>query len=220
MFLFLLVVILTVCRACHGGRPLGIDIVTHRENLRFVRGEQTQESECSQMEIVLRSFSIDMEAHFLREWRVARETLAIRTIRNYMEDWEDAAIAVQRRAGRFRLQEKYMGVVIHDKEDGDGDEGYDEVRRICAIVWDRDSRRYKVNTELLRSANVADDVEDMSLNQPYNINSELHRCMKAAKLVPEGANQTSYKLLDRIAAVPAAVPVAVPPPVAAAGAGQ
>ena len=77
-----------------------------------------------------------------------------------MEDWEEAAIGVQHRAGRFRLQEKYLGVAIHDKEDGN--EGYAEVRRICAIVWDRGSRRYKVNTELLWSADAADKIEDMS----------------------------------------------------------
>ena len=125
---------------------------------------------------------------------MARDTLATRSICNYMEDWEEAAIGVQRRPGRFRLQEKYMGVVIHDKEDGE--ESYDEVRRICAIVWDRDSRHYKVNTELLWSADASDEIEDMSSNQPYNINSELHICIKAAELVPEGASQTSYQLLD------------------------
>ena len=106
--------------------------MTHRENLKFIQAEDSQDCECSQVELVLRSFSIDTEAHFLQQWRVARDTIAVKTVRNYMEDWEEAAIAVQRRAGRFRLQEKYLGLVMHDKEDGA--EGYDEVRRICAIV--------------------------------------------------------------------------------------
>ena len=66
----------------------------------------------------------------------------------YMGDWEEVAIGVQHRAERFRLQEKCLGVVIHDKEDGD--EPYDEVRKICAIVWDRGTRMFKANTQLLR----------------------------------------------------------------------
>lgn len=140
---------------------------------------------------------------------MARETLAIKIIRNCMEGWEEAAIGVQRRAGRFPLQEKYLGGIIHDKEDGD--EGYDEVRRICAIVWDRDLYHYKANTELLWSVDAADKIENMPSNQPYNINVELHACMKAAKLIPEGASQTSYK---RIVVIP--VPLAVGAPAVAA----
>ena len=54
-------------------------------------------------------------------------------------------------------------MVIHDKEDDD--EGYDEVCRICVMVWDRDSRRYKVNTVPLWSADASDEIEDMSSNQ-------------------------------------------------------
>ena len=78
MFLSLLVLVLIMCCACHGSRPLGIKTVTHRENLKFTQAEDMQDSERSRIEIVLRSFTIDMEAHFLREWRVARETLAIK----------------------------------------------------------------------------------------------------------------------------------------------
>ena len=94
---------------------------------------------------------------------------------------------------KFKLQDKYNGIVIHDKEDGD--EPYDEVRKICAIVWDRGTRMFKANTELLRSSNPADVMRDVSSNQPYNINSTLHDIIKAAKLVPEGAAQTSIKLV-------------------------
>lgn len=46
--------------SCHGGRPLGIEISTHRENLKLTQVEDTQDSKCSQIEIVLRSFTIDM----------------------------------------------------------------------------------------------------------------------------------------------------------------
>ena len=81
-----------------------------------------------------------------------------------------------------------------------------------------------MNTELLRSADASDEIEDMSSNQPYNINIELHLCVTAAKLVPEGAAQTAFKLVDFIVAVPVPppvvaprVPVPVPAPVVAAG---
>ena len=176
-----------------GRGPLGIEIVTHRENLKFISGQQSLDDESSQIEIVLRSFSIGIEAHFMKQWLVKRTTLVTRVVNNFMEDWEAGAIAVMRRVGKFKLQDKYNGIVIHDKEDGD--EPYDEVRKICAIVWDRGTRMFKANTELLRSSNPADIMSDVSSNQPYNINSTLHDIIKAAKLVPEGAAQTSIKLV-------------------------
>ena len=81
MFLFLLVLVLIMRCSCRGDKPPGIEIVMHRKNPKFTHAEDTQDSECNQIEIVLRSFTIDMETHFLREWRVARETLAIKNDR-------------------------------------------------------------------------------------------------------------------------------------------
>ena len=57
-------------------------------------------------------------------------TLVTRVVNNFMEDWEAGAIAVMRRFGKFKLQDKYNGIVIHDKEDGE--EPYDEVRKTSA----------------------------------------------------------------------------------------
>ena len=175
-------------------RPLGIEIVTHRENLKFVAGEKDLDDDASRMEIVLRSFSVGMESHFMKQWLKKRVRLAKHVMKNYMEDWEAEAVATNQHIGKFKLANKYMGLILHDKEDGA--DAYDEVRRVCAIVWDRGSKTFKVNTELLRSADAADIYEDVSSNQPYNINEEMHTIIKAAKLIPEGAAQTSVVLVD------------------------
>ena len=87
-----------------------------------------------------------------------------------------------------------MGIVVHDKEDGDN--AYVEIRKICAIIWDCSSKAFKVNTELLWSANESDPIQDVESNQPYNINNELHVITKAMKLEPERAAQTTFKLID------------------------
>ena len=58
-----------------GHGPLGIEMVMHRENLKFIHGEQTMEDEQSRMKIVLRSFSIGIEAHFMKQWLQKRPTL-------------------------------------------------------------------------------------------------------------------------------------------------
>ena len=120
--------------------------------------------------------------------------MKVKEIKNYMEDWEVEAVKTNRRHHKFKLANKYMGIVLHDKEDGD--DRYDEIRKVCAIIWDRSSKAFKVNTELLRSTNEADPIQDVESNQPYNINTELHVIMKAAKLEPEGAAQTTFKLVD------------------------
>ena len=112
----------------------------------------------------------------------------------HMEDWEEEAVKTNRQHHKFKLANKYMGIVLHDKEDGD--DGYDEIRKVCAIIWDRSSKAFKVNTELLRSTNEADPIQDVESNQPYDINAELHVIVKAAKLEPEGAAQTTFKLVD------------------------
>ena len=143
---------------------------------------------------MLRSFSIGIESHFMAQWQKKSVTMKVKEIKNYMEDWEEEAVKTNRRHHKFKLANKYMGIVLHDKEDGD--DGYDEIRKVCAIIWDRSSKAFKVNTELLRSTNEADPIQDVESNQPYNINAELHVIMKAAKLEPEGAAQTTFKLVD------------------------
>ena len=50
-----------ILSARHAARPLGIEIVTHRENLKFVAGERDLHDEASRMEIVLHSFNVSME---------------------------------------------------------------------------------------------------------------------------------------------------------------
>ena len=87
-----------------------------------------------------------------------------------------------------------MGIVIHDKEDGK--DAYDEIWKICAITWDRSSKTFKVNTELLWSANESETLQDVESNQPYNTNAELQALMKAGQLEPEGAAQTTFKPID------------------------
>ena len=111
-----------------------------------------------------------------------------------MEDWEGEAVKPNRRHHKFKLANKYMGIIIHDKEDGD--DAYDEIRKICAIIWGRSSKVFELHTGLLRSANESDTIQDVKSNQPYNIDAELHVIMKAAKLEPEGAAQTTFKLVD------------------------
>ena len=76
------------CDCLHGKGTLGIDIVLHRENLKFVGGQQSQEDESSQVEIVLRSFSIGIESHFMAQWQKKSVTMKVKEIKNYMEDWE------------------------------------------------------------------------------------------------------------------------------------
>ena len=180
----------------HAAKPLEIEIVTHRGNSKFAAGERVLDDEASRIEIVLCSFSVGMESYFMKQWLKQRVGLAERVVKNYMEDWEAEAVATNQRVGKFKLANKYMGLILHDKEDGA--DAYDEVRRVCAIVWDRGSKTFKVNTELLRSADAADINEDVSSNQPYNINEKMHTTIKAAKLIPEGAEQTSVVLVDAL----------------------
>ena len=181
-----------------GGRgPLGLDIVQHRENLKFISNQESMDDESASIEIVLRSFAVGDEAHFVKEWLKRRETLVQRKVLNCIEGWEANAVKQQTRVNRFKLQHKYMGLVMHDKEDG-GSDTYDEIRRVCAIVWDRGSKSFKANTELLKSAEPSDVPLDVSTNQPYGINLALHACLAAAKLVPEGAAQVSVHLIQNI----------------------
>ena len=44
----------------HGKGPLSVDKVLHYENLKFVGRRHSQDDESSQVDIVLRSFSIDI----------------------------------------------------------------------------------------------------------------------------------------------------------------
>ena len=53
-------------RDCLRGKgSLAIDIVLHRENLKFIGGQQSQDDESSQVEIVLHLFLIGIESHFM-----------------------------------------------------------------------------------------------------------------------------------------------------------
>ena len=62
----------------HGRAPLGIEMVMHRENLKFIGSEQTMENEQSKIEIVLRSFSVGDEAYFMKQWLSKRVNLVTR----------------------------------------------------------------------------------------------------------------------------------------------
>ena len=84
------------------------------------------------MEVVLRSFSIDDEAHFLTQFKEMRIDMKLTPFNNFIEDWEAEAISRKHNViGQFKLSNKYMGLVLHDKEEDD----YDEVRRVIAVVW-------------------------------------------------------------------------------------
>ena len=130
----------------------------------------------------------------MKQWLKKRVGLAERVIKNYMEDWEAEAVATNRRVGKFKLANKYMGLILHDKEDGAN--AYDEVCHVCAIIWDCGLKTFKVNTELLHSADAADIYEDASSYQPYNINEEMHTIIEATKLIPEGMAQASVVLVN------------------------
>ena len=121
---------------------------------------------------------------------------------------------VQRWAGQCRLQEKYMVVAIHDEEDCDAP--CDKVPWVRATIWDRSSCLYKTKIEFFRSSSNADEVEDSPTNQPYKINIRLYSCMKAVKMMLEGASQMSYKLVD-LAIPPLRVVVRVAPSGAVVG---
>ena len=114
--------------------------------------------------------------------------------KSYIKDWEEEAVKTNQRHHKFKLANKYMEIVVYDKEDGDN--AYDDTKNICVIVWDCSSKAFKVNTELLQSANESSTLQDVERNQPYIINADLHAKIKASKLEPEGAAQTSFKLID------------------------
>ena len=97
---------------------------------------------------------------------------------------------------KFRLANKYLRLIIHDKEDGDVH--YNEVQEICAATWDRGTHSFKAYMELLCFADAYDIPQMIGSNQPYLINSALHNLIKAAKLVPEGIAQTSIKLISEV----------------------
>ena len=87
-----------------------------------------------------------------------------------------------------------MGIALHDK--GDSDNGYNEIQKVCAIIWDCSSKAFKVITELLQSTNESDHIHGIKSNQPYNINTKLHMTLKATKMEPYGAVQTTLKCVD------------------------
>jgi hypothetical protein len=93
------------------------------------------------------SFSIGIESHFMAQWQKKSVTMKVKEIKNYMKDWKGEAVKTNQRHHKFKLVNKCMGIVIHDKEDGD--DAYDEIRKKRAIIWDRSSKAFKVNTELL-----------------------------------------------------------------------
>jgi hypothetical protein len=129
--------------ACH--RSLEIEIVMHCENLESIKVEQSQDDEYSQIEIVLRTFRIAVEAHFLKQWLKRCGKLMRRSILNYIEDWEAAAISSNWCVGKFKLQNKYIGVWVYDHNVGD--DPCNEVQQIFTMMWDQGTKTLKANTE-------------------------------------------------------------------------
>ena len=149
------------------------------------------EAQSRGIEVVLRSFSVDEEAHFMTKWKEDSESFKVPRFNLYIEDWEGDAIASGGhgrlgKRGKFRSNDKYRGIVVHDKDD-EGAKPYDEVRRISAVVRDKDDGVLVAITQLLRSVSdpslVAEAEEN---NQPYFIDAELHKLIKAGLLVKEG----------------------------------
>ena len=95
-------------RDMFGGRgPFRIEVVMHRENPKFIDGEQMMEDEQSRMEILLRMFSIGIDAHFMKQWLQKQPTLATYEVSNLSEDWKTEAMSLNHRVKNSRCQQIY-----------------------------------------------------------------------------------------------------------------
>ena len=90
--------------------------------------------------------------------------MMMKEIKNCMENWEEEEeeVKTNRQYYKFKLANKYMKIVVHDKEGGET--LYGEIRNIYAIVWARSSKAFKVNTELLRLVNESDNMRNVKSN--------------------------------------------------------
>ena len=180
----------------NGRGPLAIEQVMLREGLKFISAEEAEGKDLAEVERVLRSFEVGDEAFFLKKFtEVHKPQLQRKMLKNYMEDWEEAAILKKTdRVGAFQLRTKYMGVILRDTNAGEeGDDAtYDEVREVSARMWHQkqrgnrqDNSCWQVNTQLIRSITEPGlKPRDVSTNQPYYINSTLHALIADAAADP------------------------------------
>ena len=105
---------------------------------------------------------------------------------NFIEEWETDPINLMNDKCKSSLLEKYMYMYLFD-------EG--EVRRVTDIIWSTARpANYQLVTTFVEMIDTARDGDEDDVN--YLINDELHRCISAAKDIPNKSYNSEVELVS------------------------
>ena len=108
---------------------------------------------------------------------------------NFIEEWETDPINLMNDKCKSSLLEKYMHMYLFD-------EG--ELRRVSDIIWSWYNRgqpaNYQIVTKFVEMIDIARDGDKDDVN--YLINNELHKCISAAKDIPNKSYNSEVELVS------------------------
>ena len=105
---------------------------------------------------------------------------------NFIEEWETDPINLMNDKCKSSLLEKYMHMYLFE-------EG--ELRRVSDIIWSTARpANYQLVTLFVEMIDTARDGDEDDVN--YLINDELHRCISAAKDIPNKSYNSEVELVS------------------------
>ena len=134
----------------------------------------------------LAKWTIEDELFKLDKHIQQSRTAQVLHFKNFIEEWETNRINLKNDTCKISLLEKYMHMYLFD-------EG--EVRRVSDIIWSTARpANYQLITKFIEMIDTDRDGEEDYVN--YLINDELHKCISAAKDIPNKSYNSEVELVS------------------------